>query len=242
MPVEQQWQIQQSQILDKIANRARKSVNQSEPSLTLFSSPVRDKRSDRPDSLIMDPSEIYKFMRQYHRLIPFNPGEIDFGTRKVNDGVCFMGHSFYYEINQHGIVYYGEQLVDKKAAEQEQEALEEYDIIQKIYKHSRIAREFYKEGRYIEDSDRIEIMADLRCVEGWIIKSDYMYDERIPSVESNVCASIRCSLSDLWDTENVEKYADAIIELSKPLFWIFNLESDEWQRTWRHKLTKWLGS
>ena len=227
------------QILNRMEDRAQACLeeqDESNPYLTLICRPVFPYRP------IISPSEIVAFLREYHRkhanhpnryhfVFPFKEGEVTFGTRKVTGGVGFIGRSFYYEINEYGILYHGTRLLAEQFKEN---TLRDYDVIHEIYELLHYARIFYQECAYSGD---IEFQARLRQVDGWKLHlGDPHFSEQIPSIESDISASTPFApLSVL----KVQDYIDVIMDLSNQLFWSFDVQYYEWPNYWKNKLDEW---
>ena len=227
------------QILNRMEDRAQACLeeqDESNPYLTLICRPVFPYRP------IISPSEIVAFLREYHRkhanhpnryhfVFPFKEGEVTFGTRKVTGGVGFIGRSFYYEINEYGILYHGTTLLAEQFKEN---TLRDYDVIHEIYELLHYARIFYQECTYSGD---IEFQARLRQVNGWKLHlGDPHFSEQIPSIESDISASSPFApLSVL----KVKDFMDVILELSNQLFWSFDVQNYDWPNYWRNKLEEW---
>ena len=225
-------------IIRRIETRAKESVGEEHPSVTLISYPVDSVerliyRTKHPIWKIIKPPEIYEFMKT-HAIIPFNPDEREFGTRKVIGGVCFVGNGFYYEINEHGIVYRSERLHDNHDNDQ---TFEDYSVIHKIFEHIYIASTFYEKCQYF---DEVEIATKLEHVKGWSVETNLNpHVESIPSIESSVSAITSChSPSQL----SVEECVGIILDLADQILWIFNLYDDSWRNLWNRRLVDWFHS
>ena len=233
------------QILSRMDDRAQFYLEEqykTNPYLTLICRPVFPYRP------IISPSGILTYLRKYdgiyannrdkyHFVWPFKEGELDFGTRKVTGGAGFMGRSINYELNEYGILYYGGKLLEKQAlqgGQSEPNTLRDYDIIHEIYEFLHNAWIFYQECDYLGD---IEFQARLQQIYGWkLYLGEPHVSEQIPSIESQVSASIPCApLGSL----KVKDYIDLIMELSNQLFWSFDVQNYNWQDDWRNKLEDW---
>ena len=182
-------------------------------------------RVDNPD-LRINPKAIYEFMQRSSN-VPFNPGNPSFGTRKVRGGVCFVGNGFYYDINQWGIVYYSEKLLSNN---EEDASFKIHDIILRICKHVKIAREFYTSQNH---SGRVVLIIDLRRIHGWKLESNVSHDAEIPSIEPDITAYKECkTITGLCADELV----DLVICLSEQILWVFNIDNDAWVTTWRQRI------
>ena len=225
------------QILNRMEARAQACIEKqykSYPYLSLICHPVFPYRP------IISPPKIVGFLRKNqvktHR-IPFKEGEVDFGTRRVTGGICVIGRSFYYEINEYGILYYGEVLHEKhplQGGKPEPNTLRDYDIVHEIYELLHIARTFYQECEFSGD---IEFQARLRQVDGWKLNlGEPHFSDPVPSIESDISASTPCAPLDFL---KVKDYIDLIMDLSNQLFWSFDAQNYDWQNGWKNKLEDW---
>ena len=94
------------QICNRTEERTVSFFSVDEPNITVIVHPIFPYRP------IMSTGDIYEFIKMGYS-IPFNDHAIDFGTRRVEGGVCFMGNRSgqnYWELNEYGFVYHRKKL------------------------------------------------------------------------------------------------------------------------------------
>ncbi len=214
------------QILKQMEERSETRFRSSDPNLTVAIRPAFPHRS------VISTSNIYEFMR-VESSIPFNDSAIEFGTRKVKGGACFMGipdSSIYWELNEYGVIYHRLALSripsrETYAFDTEEGIEEEYlsfdRFVRDLGNLIPVARSFYKKCCY---SDEIEFAVQLRqiCGEKLMYDEDQHPDEiqRQESVESTISASVRCLPRELVKAEKLISVVDA---LTDRLIWVFNV-------------------
>ena len=217
------------QILKRIEERAESSFRIDDPNLTVIFRPVFPYRP------VISGAEIYEYVRE-ERSIPFNDSASEFGTRRVQGGVCFMGRigrSFYWELNEYGMLYHRWALSrgpwqESNTSRNEDSSEEEYltfgELARVIGEFVPLAQSFYQKCLY---SGNIEIIAQLRQVCGEKLKyADRQHPEEIQrqeSVESEILASTQCRPQDLV---KAEKLISVVDELVGPLLWGFNIDNN----------------
>ena len=225
-------------ILSRMDDRTQHYLDEqyeSNPYLTLICRPVFPYRP------IIPPPKILEFLRNAdtqrtpHRF-PINEGEADFGTRRVIGGANFIGRSFYYEVNEYGILCHGKVLHEKhlQGRELEPNTLADYDIIHEIYELFHVARTFYQQCEY---TGNIEFHAQLRQIDGWKLDlGERSLAPQIPCIESEVSASTQSLAPSFL---KVKDCIDVIMNLSDELLWCFAVQNDNWQNDWKNKLKNW---
>lgn len=217
------------QIRKRIEERAKSSFRIDDPNLTVIFRPVFPYRP------VISGTEIYEYVRE-ERSIPFNDSASEFGTRRVQGGVCFMGtigSSFYWELNEYGILYHrwalsrrpwreSNALGNKDSSEEEYLTFDE--LARVIGEFVPLAQSFYHKCLY---SGYIEIIAQLRQVYGEKLKyEDRQYPDEIQtqeSVESEIFASTQFLPRDLVKEKELINVVD---ELVGQLLWAFNINND----------------
>ena len=214
------------QILKQMEERSETRLRSSDPNLTVT---IRPALPHRP---VISTSDIYEFMKT-DPTIPFNDSAIEFGTRKVKGGTCFMGipdSSIYWELNEYGVIYHRLALSRTRerrsyAFDTEEGVEEEYlsfdQIVRDLGNLIPVTRSFYKKCDY---SDEIEFTAQLRqtCGEK-LMYDDYQHPDEIQrqeSVESSISASAQCLPREL---ANAAKFISVVDELTGQLIWVFNV-------------------
>ncbi len=219
--------------LQRIEERAESNFRISDPNLTVIFRPVFPYRP------VISGTEIYEYMRTEHS-IPFNDSAAEFGTRRVQGGVCFLGSidgSFYWELNEYGILYHKwglsrrplhESYTFRHENSNEERYLSFDEIVRVIGGLIPLAQSFYKKCLYLGN---IEILAQLRQIRG----EKLMYDtdqhpeiiQRQESIESFYSASVQCLPRELASSE---KFVSVVDELAGQLLWAFNI-GDSARRT-----------
>ena len=217
------------QILQRIEERAESNFRINVPNLTVIFRPVFPYRP------VISGAEIYEYVRR-ERSIPFNDSAVEFGTRRSQGGVCFLGSiggSFYWELNEHGILYHRWALSKKPWQESnthrnedgnEEEYLAFDELARVIGELVPLAQSFYQKCLYLGN---IEIIAQLRQVYGEKLKyEDRQYPDEIQtqeSIESEILVSTQCLPRDLVKEKELINIVD---ELVGQLLWAFNINND----------------
>ena len=230
------------QILEQIEKRVSYSSRLQDPNLTVMIRPAFPYRQ------LMPPSEIYEYIRTQPRHpknpLVFNDSAIEFGTREVTGGVCFMGQAFcllYWELNERGIIYSRETVSRNQSnsgMSEDTNGLLLNDIVREIGEWVTVARNFYQKSEYLGN---IEVTAKLRQIQGkslvLAIKGHSEMASRVPAVGSECTGSVPCLASDLL---NVEKCAHVTGQVVRQLLWGFNVTDDCLQKVktmveeWQH--------
>ena len=215
------------QICNRTEERIGSFFDTNEPNITVVVHPIFPYRP------IMSTGDIYEFIKM-GRSIPFNDREIDFGTRRVEGGVCFMGNrngSNYWELNEYGIVYHRRTLykeIAKRSNEQE-EYLHYQQFVSTISELIQDARSVYEKCGYlgnIESTVRLqqvlgEKLGFYRLGDG---RSYIEFDsiKRQQCLNSQVSTSVQCLARNLVKEE---KITEVVNELAGQLLWAFNIDS-----------------
>ena len=214
------------QIHNRTEERIQSLFNTDEPNITVVAHPVFPYRP------IISTGNIYEFIKMGYS-IPFNDRTIDFGTRRVEGGVCFIGSRngiFYWELNEYGFVYHREKL-SKQTAEyfdEQEECLHYRQLVKTIGELIKEAQSFYEKCGYLGN---IKITVRLQQVFeeklGFYESNDYLsrieFDliKRQQCLDSHVSASTQSLARDL---EKEEKLIETADELVGQLLWAFNVD------------------
>ena len=215
-----------SPIIAQMEEKSETRLRSTESNLTVTICPAL---THRP---LISTSDIYEFMKK-DSTIPFNDSAIEFGTRKVKGGVCFMGipdASFYWELNEYGVIYHrfvlnrtskGESFAFDTNEGIEEEYLSFKLFVRDLAKLIPVAQSFYEKSGY---SDEIKFVAQMRQIYGEkLMYDDFQYPEEIhrqESIESSVSASAQCLPREL---ANAADFISVVDELTKQLIWVFNV-------------------
>ena len=217
---------------NEIENRIEKRVTSRwslpNPNISVVARPVF------PNRRLISPAQIYEYIMQEDRnsrsRFPFLEGDSDSGTRQVTGGVCYIGDKsrlWYHELNEHGIVYYANELHKSQFEafhgpedDEENRYLKLRDLVREISILILIAKDFYTKCEYLGE---IEVVAQLRNVRGEKLLFDgdrhLSSIQRRESLEPEIAALTECSAPDLIQ---FEESANIIVELMEQLAWGFN--------------------
>ena len=208
-------QIVTKQIIDRIEERMEPLYDTDAPNIIVIAKPVIPYRP------VISTSEIYALDEGY----AWHP-------RRVAGGISYLNKeqgSIYREFNEYGIAYYRTQLFEDET----QQAIEYGQFISPIKFLIKDAEKLYRKCEYLGD---IEVTAQLREVLGKKLydsvyppygRIENITDGVIPEPEcfdTTVCASKRCLLHDIQDTE---KLTEIVEELVLQLLWAFNIATDD---------------
>lgn len=210
------------QIIDRIEERARYSTRLQDPHLTFVTCPVF------PYQQLMSPPEIYEYIENQDKNpkshIVLKKWDIDFGSREVTGGVCFMGipgSLLYWELNEHGIIYNREGLSRQQDSAGEEDCLLLNDIVRDVSHGLTTARDFYQECQYLGN---IEITAKLHQVKNERLMIEQNHHRQVisyvPAVDPDCTASVQCLALDLLDAE---MSTSVTVRLIGQLLWGLNV-------------------
>ena len=220
------------QICNRTEERIASFFSTDEPNITVIIHPIFPYRP------IMSTGNIYEFIKMGYS-IPFNDSAIDFGTRRVAGGVCFMGNRSgqnYWELNEYGLVYHRKELHKEiaKHSNEEEEYLHYRQFILTIGELIQNAQSFYEKCGYLGN---IEIIVQLQQVfeerlGGYRWGDDLSYIEfdsikRQQCLNSQVSASTQCLARDFM---KMDKFMEIVDELVGELFWAFNVDNPTLRR------------
>lgn len=233
---------------NEIENRIEKRVTSRwslpNPNISVVARPVF------PNRRLISPPQIYEYIKDQNRnsrsRFPFIEGDSDSGTRQVTGGVCHIGGKsrlWYHELNEHGIVYYANELHKSQYEafhgpedNEENRYLRLRDLVQDIKNLILVAKDFFTKCEYLGET---EVVAQLRNVHS----EKLMFDgdrhlsliQRRESLESEISASTECHAPDL---NEFEQSADVIVELIAQLAWGFNAHDESLERIVRNILSR----
>ena len=218
------------QICNRTEERIISFFSTNEPNITVVVHPIFPYRP------IMSTGDIYEFIKMRNS-IPFNEWEIDFGTRRVEGGVCFMGNmgnrsgSNYWELNEYGVAYHRKTLYKEtlKHSNEQEEYLHYRQFVSTISELIQDARSFYEKCGYLGN---IEITVRLQQVLGEKLRLYESSDgpsyidldsrKRQQCLNSQVSTSVQCLARNLVKEE---KITEVVNELADHLLWAFNVDA-----------------
>lgn len=215
------------QICNRTEERIVSFFNTDEPNITGVVHPIFPYRP------IISTGDIYEFMKMNDNSFPFNNWENDFGTRRVEGGVCFMGIGSgqnYWELNEYGIIYYGSTLYKEtaKRANEQEEYLHYRQFVSIISELIRGTRSFYEKCGYlgnIEITVRLQqVLGEKLGLYGLVDGTSYIeFDsiKRQQCLNSQVSTSAQCLARNLVKKERV---IEVVNELAGQLLWAFNVD------------------
>ena len=210
------------QIINRIEERARYSTRLQDPHLTFIACPVF------PYQQLMSPSEIYEYIKNQEKNpkshIVLKEWDIDFGSREVTGGACFMGipgSLLYWELNEHGIIYSREGLSRQQDSAGEEDCLLLNEIIRDVSHGITTARDFYQECRYLSNIEITVKLCQVKNERLMIVQNNHRQNiSRVPAVDPEYSASVRCLALDLLDAE---KFTGITVLLIGQLLWGLNV-------------------
>ena len=211
------------QICNRTEERIVSFFSTDEPNITVVVHPIFPYRP------IMSTGDIYEFIKMGHS-IPFNDQAIDFGTRRVEEGVCFMGNRSgqnYWELNEYGIVYHRRALYKETAkhSNEQEECLHYRQFVSTISELIQDARSFYEKCGYLGN---IEITVRLQQVLGEKLGlGDGLSYIELDSIKRQQCLNSQVSTSAQYLARNLmkkEKVIEVVDELAGQLLWAFNVD------------------
>ena len=220
-------QIVTRQILERTEGRIDSLFSTEEPNITVIVHPAF------PHCPIISTGDIYEFIKM-GRSIPFNDREIDFGTRRVEGGACFIGNGngiLYWELNEYGIVYHIRTLYKRPVEfdNKQEECLHFRRFVLAIGELINYARSFYEKCGYLGN---IEITVQLQQVlneklgvyglEDYLSYIEFDSIKRQKCLDSQVSASTQCVARDLVERE---RFIEVVDELAGQLLWAFNVDN-----------------
>ena len=222
--------------IQQFCNRTEERIvsffSTNEPNITVIIHPIFPYRP------MISTGGIYEFIRM-GRSIPFNDREIDFGTRRIEGGVCFIGSGdgiLYWELNEYGIVYHRRTLY-KRTVEfynEQEECLHFRQFVSTISELIQNTRSFYEKCGYLGN---IEITVQLQQVFGEKLavyeSVDDLYHggpdliKQQQCLDSQISVSIQRLARDLMKREEIIEVVD---KLAGQLLWAFNIDNSMLRR------------